>query len=468
MKYDAVVIGAGHNGLIASFYLASAGLKTVVVERREVIGGAAVTEEFHPGFKVSVASYSLSLLRPDIHRDMRLVERGVVIKPKDPQMFVPFPDGRHFFVWRDEERTAEELRQIYPPDADAYKRWNAFWEETAQSLRQHMQPGVLAHRSAADLVGDFFESDEVRGAFASQGIIGTRAGPRTPGTAWVMAYHALGGEVNGATGTWGYVMGGMGALTQAMADAARDAGAEIRLGAEVEQVIVENGRATGVALRDGSAISAKVVVSNADPIRTSQLAPSAIKVDDWRTDGCVVKVNLALDQLPDFTSMPGSGPQHHGTISISPSIEYLEEAFDDAGKGSFSRRPFMEAFVQSAVDPDVAPAGKHVMSVFSQYAPEGGGTGAKESVISTLAAYAPNLPDAVIAAQVLGPVELEAKFGLTGGDIFHGSMLQERLPYETALPGLYLCGSGAHPGGGVMGAAGQRAARTILSQIAVP
>jgi phytoene dehydrogenase-like protein len=505
-RTDAIVIGAGHNGLIAACYLARSGLSVLVLERRPLVGGAAVTEELMPGVRVSAASYSLSLLRPDIHRDLELLRHGLVITPKDPQLFVPLPDDRHFLVWRDEDRTQEELARIHRPDADAYPRWGRFWEEAAALLRPFAESSSpppplevereLARRgrsevwrlavggSAAECVEAFFESDEARGCFATQGVIGTQASPREPGTAWVMAYHALGGELNGATGTWGWVRGGMGALTAALASAAYAAGVEIRIDTPVDSVLVEDGRAAGVVTSDGAVELAGVVLSNVDPKRTflSLVPADALElefrrhVEEWRVDGAVAKVNLALAELPEFRALPGGlGPQHRATTEIAPSIDYLQAASADAAAGRFSSNPFIEVFVQSASDPTLASPGRHVVSAFTQYAPASGWSpdDALRSVLGTLARYAPNVPDAVLASQVLGPPELEERFGLTGGDIFHGAMVPEqsfgaRFAYRTPVPGLYLCGSGASPGGGVMGAAGRNAAATVLADLRHP
>jgi phytoene dehydrogenase-like protein len=505
-RRDAIVIGAGHNGLVAAGYLARAGLSVLVLERRPLVGGAAVTEELMPGVRVSAASYSLSLLRPDVHRDLELSRHGLVFMPKDPQMFVPLPDERHFFVWRDEARTQEELARIHRPDAEAYRRWGRFWEEAVALLRPFAESPsppppleverALARRgrsevwrlavagSAAECVEAFFESDEVRGCFATQGIIGTRAAPREPGTAWVMGYHALGGELNGATGTWAWVRGGMGALAAALASAASEAGVEVRTDVPVASVLLEDGRAAGVMTSDGVVERAAVVLSNADPKRTFLgLVPAAAlepefrrHVEEWRVDGAVAKVNLALAELPEFRALPGGfGPQHRATTEIAPSIDYLEVAAAEAAAGRFSSGPFMEVFVQSASDPTLAPPGRHVVSAFTQYAPASGWSpeDALCSVLGTLARYAPNVPDAVVASQVLGPPELEERFGLTGGDIFQGAMVPEqsfgaRFAYRTPVPGLYLCGSGASPGGGVMGAAGRNAAATVLADLGRP
>ncbi|HEX9313915.1 MAG TPA: NAD(P)/FAD-dependent oxidoreductase [Actinomycetota bacterium] len=515
---NTVVIGAGHNGLVAACYLARAGVGVTVLERAPVVGGAAVTEEIIPGFSVSTASYSLSLLRPDIASELGLAGLGLRLLPKDPQLFVPLADGqgrgaasasgggrgagrtRSFFVWRDATRTASELRTIHGPDGDAYPRWLAFWEEAVSVFRPLVEDpdppapaeieASLARQgrselwrlavagSAEECVSAFFESEEVRGAFASQGIIGTAASPRHPGTAWILTYHQLGGELIGADGTWAYVQGGMGSVTRALATAAARAGTVIRTEASVASVLVDDGRAVGVRLEDGEELRADAVLSNADPLRTFLgLLPAGTlqatfeeRVRAWRTDGAVVKVNLALAELPEYTARPGRGPQHEGTLEISPSVGYLHRAWEESAAGSMSSQPFMEVFLQTAVDPALAPKGRHVASAFTQYAPASRAVdraGALETVLRTLGAYAPNLPGAVIDAQVLGPDDLERRFGLTGGDIFHGSMLPNqsfgaRFGYATPVPGLFLCGSGARPGGCVMGAAGRNCARTVL------
>ena len=498
---DVVVVGAGHNGLIAAAYLARAGLRVVVCERRDVVGGAAVTEELALGFRVSTASYALSLLRPDVCTDLDLARHGFAAVPKDPQMFVPLPDGSHFFVWRDEARTREEIARLSPADADAYPKWCAFWDEAAKSLRPFVEdpdPPEIADieaavgreiwewavaGAAADVVERFFTHPGVQGAFVTQGVIGTLLGVRDPGTAWVMAYHALGGELYGASGTWGYVRGGMGALTQAISAAATLAGAEVRCGSPVEQILVEGGRAYGVRLGDGSVVRAGIVVSGADPKTTFLgLVPDGAlersfveRVEGWDTRGCVLKVNLALRELPDFRAMPGPspGPQHFGTVEIAPSIDYVQHAFAQARGSAYSLHPFMEVFVQSAVDSSLVDGDGHVLSAFAQYVSPYVSSWdevrerAAGAVIDTLCAYAPNIRDAIVARDVLGPPELEERFGLSGGNIFHGEIVPwqsfgYRFDYRTPLDGLYLCGSGARPGGCVMGAAGRNAARVVL------
>jgi phytoene dehydrogenase-like protein len=500
---DVVVIGAGHNGLVCAAYLARAGVRVSVYERRDVVGGATVTEELHPGFRVSTASYALSLLRPDVYADLELERHGLICVPKDPQMFVPAPDGSSFFVWRDVARTQSEIAKIHPKDGDAYASWCAFWDEVVPLLRplidapeaidpeRHFadvgRPELyerLVTGSAADLVESFFEHPQVRGAFASQGIIGTWASVRDPGTAWVLAYHAVGGDVYGSSGTWGFVRGGMGAVSGAIAAAAREAGAAIFRNSPATEVIVDGGRAVGVRLANGLVVRARCVISAADPKTTFlRLVPDGAlerafvqRVEDWTTSGCVLKVNMALSELPDLVARPGRGPQHHGTIEISPSIDYLHEAYTDAQTTGHSAHPYMEVFVQSVLDQSLVDGAGHVVSAFTQYVgpktfdPSATREHATEAVMRTLAAYAPNVPDAVVAMEALGPMELEDRFGLAGGDIFHGSLLPEqsfgrRFDYRTPLPGLYLCGSGARPGGCVMGAAGRNASAAVIGDL---
>jgi phytoene dehydrogenase-like protein len=422
-------------------------------------------------------------------------------------MFVPLPNGRFLYIWRDAARTVEEIRLIDEADADAWPRWNALWDEVAALVRPIVtdpDPPTLAEfeaelkrrgktdlfrlafsGSAAETVRHFFRSDAIQGMTASQGIIGTCASVNDPGTAFVMTYHAFGGELVDGAGTWAYVRGGMGGVTQALAACARSLGVRILTGTPAAEIIVEEGRAAGVRIEGGGEILASLVLSNADPKRTFlQLLPSGTLQPDFEervreidTRGSVIKVNLALDEPPDFLGMLATtGPEHAGTIEIAPSVDYLQNAYEDARTGRGSTRPFMEVFIQSASDPSLAPEGKHVASCFAQYAAaeinpdewELMRDEAGDAVIDTLAGYAPNIKNAILYREVLGPPDLEARFGLTGGNIFHGEIVPgqifgERLGPRTPVGGLYLCGSGAHPGGGVSGAPGWNAARVVLA-----
>jgi len=499
-------VGAGHNGLVCACLLAQRGLSVTVVERADIVGGACVTEELIPGFRVSTASYSFSLFRPEIFHALDLGAHGLRWYAKEPRMFVPLLDGRHFFVWRDAARTRAEIARIHAPDADGYDRYNAFWDEVAQVIRPLIlaEPPSLAaledaldRRGKADLfrlaiagsaaenVEAFFSSEQIRGAFVGQGIIGTFRSPRDEGTAFVATYHAFGGDLMDGAGTWAYVRGGMGGVTQALQRCARSLGVEIITDAQVTSIDAGDGRVRGVSLADGSSIGARAVLSNADPKVTASLCedlPSSFRerVAGIDTTGSVVKVNLALRELPSFVSLPGAqpGPQHAGTIEISPSIDALDTAFGQARAGAFSSSPFMEVFIQSVTDDSLAPAGQHVASCFAQWAPgsvpmaqwEGMREAAGDAVVETLATYAPNIREAIIHRQVLGPADLEQRFGLTGGNIFHGEILPgnvlgERLGARLPLTGLYLCGSGAHPGGGVCGAPGWNAAHALLEDV---
>ncbi len=506
---DALIVGAGHNGLVAAAYLARAGRSVTVLERRGIVGGACVTEELAPGVHISSGAYSLSLLRPEIWQELELARRGLRVIPKDPQLFIPLPGDGHLFIWRDPGRTREELERVVPADADAYERFNAFWAEAVEMLRplllrdapplaelrtQAQRRGqgevfrLAVEASAAEVVEHFFSTDVMRGAFVTQGIIGTASSPRDPGTAYVMAHHMLGG-VDRIDGTWGFVVGGMGSVTRALAGAATEAGATIRVDAPVEEILPGE----GVRLADGEVLRARAVLSNADPKRTfltllseGALAPEVRRaIERIDTRGSVVKVSVALDELPRYTAFPseGVGPQHRGTFELCPSIDYLERAWKQADAGEIADEPFMEVFCGTAVDDSMAPPGVHVISCFAQYAPQTDRDGwekrreaAGDAVISTLARYAPNVPGSILVREVLGPPDLEDRFGLTGGNIFHGEILPGALFGErplagwgggarTPVAGLYLCGSGAHPGGGVMGAPGRNAAMAVLEDL---
>lgn len=505
--YDAIVVGAGHNGLTCACYLARAGLRVVVLERSDRIGGACVTEELWPGFRLSTASYALSLLLPEIVSELDL---QLDVRPKDPELFAPFDDGGGLVLWRDAARRREEIARVSPADAEAYPRFVELFEEASRRLRPLL--GYAATRkqarrafrkseverlfartvdaSIAEVCEEYFESDLMRGLMASQGIIGSAAGPRTPGTAYIYLHHAF-GQATGEPGVWGFVRGGMGAITAALADTARGLGVEIRTGAEVASLkLADRRRAAGVVLAGGEEIDAPVICSNADPKRTAALVPDGVLAPEYVQDvdlmpnrGTVVKVNCALRALPTFRGMERSdapGPEHLGTITISPSIDYLEDACRAAAEGRPSPKMFCEAWIQTASEPDLAPPGKHTLSVFAQYAPyelaEGSWDERREEigdlVLATLERYAPGLTDLVEHRLVLGPPDLERRFGLTGGNIFHGEILPDWLfdkrpantwhRYRLPLAGYYLCGSGAHPGGGVCGAPGRNAARAVL------
>jgi len=511
VAYDAVIVGAGHNGLVCAAYLARSGLKVLVLERSDIVGGACVTEELFPGFRISTASYATSLLLPRIVRDLSL---DLDIRPKDPVAFHPYEDGGGLLLWKDAARRHAAIAEISGRDADAYPRLEALFEEAARRLRPLLSfPATRkqARRqfrasdveklfaktvdgSIAEIAEEYLESDLMRGIVASQGIIGTAAGPRTPGTAYIYLHHAF-GEAAGESGVWGFVRGGQGAITQALAGAVRAAGGEIRTGAEVAAVKVDGGRrAAGVVLTSGEEIDATVVVSNAHPRITVDLVPREALAPEFVEDvellptaGTVVKVNCALGGLPRFRGMSTArepGPEHRGTITIAPSIDYLEDACGAAARGEPAERFFIEAWIQTATEPDLAPPGKHTLSVFAQYAPYDLARGTWDErrdeigdrVLGTLENHAPGLLDLVEDRVVLGPPDLERRFGLVGGNIFHGELLPEwlfdRRPggvwhrYRLPLPGYYLCGSGAHPGGGVCGAPGWNAARAVVEDFA--
>jgi phytoene dehydrogenase-like protein len=509
--YDAIVIGAGHNGLVCAAYLARAGLKVIVLERSDRIGGACVTEELWPGFRMSTASYALSLLLPAIVDELGL---KLDVRPKDPELFAPFEDGGGLVLWDEPSRRKEAIAAVSRADADAYPKFEALFEEAARRLRPLLAypatrrqarrafrkseiEGLFATTvdgSIAEVCEEYFESDLMRGLTASQGIIGSAAGPRTPGTAYLYLHHAF-GMATGEPGVWGFVRGGMGAVTAALAEVVRASDGEIRLEAEVKGIKLDDRRrASGVVLESGEEIDAEAVCSNADPKRTVAFFEDGVLPPEYRqdvdvlpTDGTVVKVNCALGGLPRFIGMDGGdspGPEHLGTITIAPSIDYLEEACRAAGEGRPSDQMFCEAWIQTASEPELAPEGKHTLSVFAQYAPYALAEGTWEArreeigdvVLATLERYAPGLTDLVEERLVLGPPDLEARFGLTGGNIFHGELLPDWLfdkrpvagwhRYRLPLARMYLCGSGAHPGGGVCGAPGRNAARAVLEDIA--
>jgi phytoene dehydrogenase-like protein len=521
---DALIIGAGHNGLVTAAYLAKAGLRVTVLERRDVIGGASVTEEVWPGYKVSTLSYLCSLLQPKIIRELELERFGYHLYPKDPAFFTAFPDGRHLFFWQDIAATQKELAKFSKRDAEAYPSYEhelARLGDWVEGLLLKTPPNII-RRKLRDLIdlGKFglealrfndpdivqlvkimsqsvraylderFESTELKATLATDGVIGTNGGPSTPGTAYIMLHHVMGGAT-GVRGLWGFVRGGMGAISEAIAGSARANGATIRTGAAVNQVLVRNGRAYGVALKDGEEVHSRVVISSADPkitflklIEPSNLDSGFIsEIEKIRIEGCSMKINLALDSLPDFTALPGSklAAQHRATIHVCPSMDYVDRAWEDAKSGRPSEHPLVEITIPTAYDDSIAPAGKHIMCIFAQYAPYTLKNGTWDSIkeqfadrcIDAIADYAPNIRDIIIHRQVISPLDLERDYSLTGGNIFHGDMTLDQLffmrpvagwaRYRTPIESLYLCGSGTHPGGGVMGAPGYNAAREILS-----
>jgi phytoene dehydrogenase-like protein len=521
--FDVIVIGGGHNGLVAANYLQRAGHSTLVLERRSIVGGACVTEEVFPGYKVSTTSYVSSLLRPEIIKDLELKKYGYEILERNPSSFSPQLDGRYLMFWKDLAATCEEIAKFSKKDAAAYPAFEKKMTELAafvQPLLMMVPPDpssfspseilrslklLLKVRglgrgmyeqlrvfsmSVADYLGLWFESDELKARMATDGVIGAWAGPYSPGTAYVLFHHVM-GETEGAQGVWGYVRGGMGTITQALSQSFQSVGGKILTGAEVDHVVIKNGQATGVALSDGREFSAKKIVSNADPARTFLKMVGDKHLPTDFTDGIrsirmrsgVIKINVALNGLPNFTALPGDklGPQHRGTIHIAPDMPYMERAFDDAKHGKPSENPVIEMTIPSSVDETLCPPGKHLMSMFVQYAPYdrtdgkvwNDSTNAEfaERVFSIVSDYAPGFRDKVDAFHVLSPKDLEREYGLTGGNIFHGEMTLDQLFFMRPLPkyagfrtpikNLYLCGAGCHPGGGVMGSPGYISAKIV-------
>jgi phytoene dehydrogenase-like protein len=520
--YDVVVIGGGHNGLVNAAYLARAGKRVLVCERRHVLGGAAVTEEVFPGFKFSVASYVVSLLRPEIIRELDLPRQGMEILPLDGT-FTPMPNGDYLWRVNDHAKTRLEIARHSKIDAEAYDDYGRAMVEMGRFVKPILSmtapdPTSLAVKglrdllsiarrfqklpiedkynqlqlmmmSAADFLDQWFETDVLKATMSASGIIGTFLGVRSPGTAYVLLHHYM-GEIDGAFRSWGLVRGGTGSISNAIANAAREAGAEIRTEVPIAKILVENGQARGVALENGDEIRAHVVASSVDPRLTfmkmvgSEHLPSDFVEDvrRYKFRGSSGKVNLALDGLPTFKSLPGEGPHLRGAISISPSVEYMERAYDDAKYGRYSRRPYIDIVIPSLTDPSVAPPGKHVMSCFVQYAPyhlkEGTWDEKRDefgdTVIDTLSDHAPNLRNIILHRQVLTPLDIERKFGLSEGNIFQGELSLEQLfflrpvpgwaQYRTPIRNLYMCGAATHPGGGIMGASGRNAAQKILNE----
>ncbi len=520
-RYDAVIIGGGHNGLVTAAYLARGGLRVCCLERRDVLGGAAVTEEIVPGFRFSVASYVVSLLRPEIIRDLDLGRHGLEILPLDGT-FTPL-DGDHLWRVNDHARTVRELRRWSLADAEAYEEYGRLMVHMARFIKpilsvvppdqgrlnplEWISLGPLAKRfgelprrlrdtfiqvmtmSAADFLDQWFETDPLKATMSASGIIGTFQGVRSPGTAYVLLHHYL-GEIDGAYRAWGIPRGGTGGVSLAIASAARAQGAEIRTSAPVARIDVRDGRAIGVTLESGEEISAGAVLSSADSrVTFERLVEPGVLDEDFMADvrrykfrGSSGKVNLALSGLPDFTCLPGKGDHLRGAISFSPSVEYMERAYDDAKYGRPSRRPYIDMIIPTLVDPAMAPAGHHTMSCFVQYAPYHLADGAQwddaardafgETVLDTIEERAPNIRKLIVGKQVLTPLDIEQRIGLSEGNIFQGELSLEQLffnrpvpgwaRFRTPLQGLWICGSAAHPGGGRRGAPGRIAAVDLL------
>lgn len=496
--YDAIIIGAGHNGLITAAYLARAGKSVCVLERRALIGGAAVTEELFPNCKVSTLSYLCSLLQPQIVDDLQLTNYGYRIYPKDPPFFTAFPDGQHLFFWQDMQKTQAELARFSTTDAAKYPAYCDYIEQLCAHLEATLlqpvpQPSdellAFSERNARDVLDEWFVSEEIKATLATDGIIGYNGGPSTPGTAYNMLHHLM-GMAAGQRGLWGFVRGGMGAVSQAIAQAAQAQGAVIRTKAEVRQILTRDEQACGVVLANGEEIYATTIVSNAHPQRTflefmdAQSLPADFRarLENWQSEGVSVKINLLLGGLPNFKAYPteGIGLPHLSTMHILHSMDYLDRAWEEAAQGKCSTHPMLELGIPTAYDDSLAPAGQHLMSVFAQYAPyslrEGEWDEATKDVFAdrclvTLAEYAPNIQDIVVDRKVISPLDIEQEYGLIGGNIFHGDvsfdqLFQRRFSSRTPLNNLYLCGSGTHPGGGVMGAPGGNAAREILKDLA--
>jgi phytoene dehydrogenase-like protein len=527
--YDAVIIGGGHNGLTCAAYLAMAGLKVVVLERRSVVGGAAVTEEFHPGFRNSVAAYTVSLLNPKVIADLRLAEHGLRIVERQIANFLPLDDRRFLKVGGG--RTQEEVAKFSARDAARLDAYQARLEAIADVLRalaletppnvreghplaaiseliksarianrlRHLGLGLqrelldLFTNSAGDYLDHWFESAPIKAAYGFDGIVGNYASPYTPGSAYVLLHHCF-GEVNGKKGAWGHAIGGMGAITQAMANAAASSGAEIRVDAAVREVIVEKGRAVGVVTESGQAIRARAVISNLNPKllygalidRAALPAAFAERTEKWRCGSGTFRMNVALSELPDFTCLPGRDLAEHHTAGIimAPSLAYMEQAYFDARTFGWSKKPIVEMVISSTLDDTLAPKGQHVASLFCQHVapelPDGSSwddhrDAVADLMIETVNSYAPNFKAAVLGRQIFSPLDLERTFGLIGGDIFHGALdlgqmfsarpMLGHADYRGPLPGLYMCGSGTHPGGGVTGLPGHNAAREILRDL---
>ena len=526
---DVVIVGGGHNGLVTAFYLAKAGFKPLVLERRAQVGGAAITEELHPGFRCSTLAHLAGPLRADIVRDMQLEQQGLRFTTPDVSTVSLLPDGRALVLYSDTKKALSEIAQWSQKDAASYVDFGAalgkigkvicealaltppnidnpssgdLWGmlQTGRSIRNLGKKDLYrvlrwGPMAVADLVAEFFDTEPLRATIAARGIFGTFLGPWSAGSALVLLLRAAADRSPNSSpaGIVQFPAGGVGAITQAMATAAQQAGAEIRTGAEIAEIRVKDGVATGVVLASGEEISARAVVSNADPKRTlmrlvdpAHLAPDFIqRIKNYRSMGTVAKINLALSALPEFTALKskGNGNLLQGRIQISPEIDYLERAFDESKYGNFSRNPYIEITLPSLSDPTLAPPGQHVMSIYMQYAPyklkdsdwESQRTALGETVVKAITQYAPNLPQIILRHQIITPKDLEETYGLTGGHIFHGELALDQFftmrplldwaRYQTPIERLYLCGSGTHPGTGLTGGSGANAARAIVKAL---
>jgi phytoene dehydrogenase-like protein len=519
---DVVIIGGGHNGLVAAFYLARAGYRPLVLERRAQVGGAAVTDEFHPGFRCSTLAHTAGPLRPDIVRDMQLEKHGLMVITPEVCVTALSPDGRALTLYQDLAKSAEQISAFSQKDAAKYPEFQQsltkiskviaealattppniddpsrgdLWSmlKTGRAIRKLGKKDMFrllrwGPMAVADLAAEYFETELLRAVIAARGVFGTFLGPWSAGSALVLLIRAAADPH--PAGSACLAVGGMGSITEAMAAAAKAAGVEIRTNAEVIEIRIQNGAATGVLLSTGEEIRAKAVVSNADPKRTLlkltdpvHLSPDFVqKLQHYRGNGTVAKVNLALSALPKFTALNGNTAALRGRIHIGNEIDYLERAFDESKYGDFSKQPYLEATIPSLTDPTMAPEGKHVMSIYMQYAPyklkgdwEQQRKALGQTVVKTLAQYAPDLPELILTHQIITPHDLEEKYGLTGGQIFHGDLALDQFftmrplldwaRYQTPIENLYLCGSGTHPGAGLTGGSGANAAREIVKML---
>ena len=524
---DVVIVGGGHNGLVCAAYLAAAGLKVTVLERRSVVGGAAVTEEFHPGFRNSVAAYTVSLLNPKVIRDLDLPRHGLRVVERPLANFLPLNDTEYLKIGAG--KTRQEVAKYSVRDAERLEAYGARLDTIADVLRDlvlETPPNVTAGswleampqllrsarlgnrltkltlpmrrelldlfvKSAGDYLDTWFESAPIKAAYGFDGIVGNYASPYAAGSAYVLLHHVF-GQVNGKKGAWGHAIGGMGAITQAMAKAATERGVDIRVSSSVREVIVEAGRAVGVVTDAGEAIRARSVVSNLNPklLYGKLIDPAALdqdfreRISHWRCGSGTFRMNVALSELPDFKALPGRAfAEHHASgIIMAPSLGYMEQAYLDAKAGGWSKRPIVEMLIPSTLDDSLAPAGQHVASLFCQHVAPVLPNGASwddhreqvaDVMIDLVNSHAPNFKASVLGRQIMSPLDLERTFGLIGGDIFHGALSLDQLfsarpmlghgDYRVPLKGLYMCGSGTHPGGGVTGAPGHNAAREIIS-----